>query len=811
MSAVLQDLRFGLRQLMKGPLFSLVAVVTVALGIGATTLIFSLVNALVLRPLPGVAAPTELIAMAEIQAGGSTGYALSYPHFQDYRRGGEGTVRMAASGFSQLSFATEAEALVFVGNFVTGDYFQVLGVEPALGRFFTPGEEVPGVPEAVVVISHRVWRDHFGRDPGIVGGTVRLNGHVLTVVGVAPPGFQGIERIVASDVWVPIPMYTLLNPGADIDHPTRRTWLAPFGRLEAGVGREGAQAVLDQVGRGIEPRWQDQPIQGVALSSLDGLPGELGTPLRVFLGILFATASLVLIIASVNVAGMLLARGTARRRELGIRLALGAGRRRVVSQLITESTLLFVLGGGGGLLLTLWLVGLTNGLVSTLPFGVGLEVGVDVRVATFAVVAALVVGLLFGLVPALGASGSDVVASLKAGSEGVGGRGSRLRSAFVAGQLALSLLLLVSAGLLARSLQEALAVDPGIDGEGVLVAGLNLGPHGYDDVTGLLLLDELRERLQGHPAVEAAGYAQLVPLGFDEIVRGVEIPGHEPPPGRTTFPIDYNAVDGAYFDIVDLPLVQGRPFGALDRADAPGVVIVNETMARRFWPEGDALGSRVVLGGEPREIVGVARDAKYYRLDEDPRPYLYLPVAQEELGQVTLHVKARPGSLPLLPDLVRGELRGLDPDVPLIGASPLEDRLRMALLPQRMAAILIGAFGGIGLLLAAVGLYGLLAYVVGQRTREIGIRMALGARPEAVVAQVLGHGARLVVIGLAVGLLLAFAGTRLLSGFLLGVSPTDPVTFLAVPLVLVVTGIAAAYLPARRATRVDPVVALRAD
>jgi predicted permease len=809
MDTLLQNLRYAFRQMFRNPTFSVVSIVTLALGIGATTVVFSLTNALLLRPLP-VQDPGTLVGFEEIEDGRSPRSSLSYPHIQDYRSGTVAVMRLGAVGTRGLAIRTDGEATVALGGFVTGDFFEILGLEPALGRFLTPEEERPGVPEPVAVIGFDLWQQAFGGDPGVVGEALRANGQVLTIVGVAPRGFHGVSTGLETDVWMPIPTYSLLVPGSDIDDPTRHNWLLPVGRLNPGVGAEVAEALTSEVGRGIQPRWQDRPIERVQLARLHGISTELRTPVRLFMALLFGTAALVLLIACVNVAGMLLARATVRRREVGIRQALGAGRRRLLAQLLTESTLLFVLGGAAGLLLAFWVSDLLVAFLPSLPFPVSLDLSPDGTVVAFALAASLVTGLVFGLAPAVRASRADVVSSLKAGGGGAAAGRSRLRSAFVVGQISLSLLLLVTAGLLARSLQGALAIDTGMDVAGVVVAGFDLGPHGYDAETGTLFLERLTERLESHPDVGSVGFAQLVPLGFDEIVTNVEIPGHEPPQGRTGFRTDYNAVDGGYFETIGMPIVQGRTFTRADGPDAPGVLIVNETMARRYWPEGDALGATVRIGGTDREIVGIARDARYYSLREDPRPFLYVPHAQSYQGSTTLHVRSagEPGAVAAL---MMRELQALDPNVPLLAPASLENRITMALLPQRMGAALIGVFGALGLVLAAVGLYGILAYSVSQRTREIGVRLALGAHAGNVLRLVVRQGVGLLVLGLAVGLVLAFAATRLLAGFLLDVSPTDPVTFLTVCLILGATALLASYLPARRAARVDPMVALRAE
>lgn len=809
LETLLQNLRYAVRQLIRNPIFSVVAVVTLALGMGGTTVIFGLANTLLLRPLP-VHEPERLIGFAEVGEEGSSRSAFSYPQIQAYRAASGEVARVAAHGFAELALNLEGDATVGAGSFVTADYFQVLGLAPVEGRFFAPDEEVPGDPRAVAVLSHDLWQQGYGGDPDAIGGTVRVNGQALTVIGVAPRGFRGLTTGLPADLWLPIPLYSTLIPGSDIDHPTRQNWLDPVARLAPGVSKVQAETGLSQAGRSIDSELQERGVQRVEVSELSGIPLAGRTSLQRFMGLLLACAALVLLIACVNVAGMLMARATARRRELAIRRTLGAGRGRLLLQLLTESTLLFLLGGVGAVLLASWLSGLLVALQPAVPFPVSLDVSMDASVVGFAMALALATGLLFGLAPALQASGADVLSSLKSGGAGAGGGGSRVRNIFVTAQLALTVLLLVTAGLLTRSLQNALEVDPGIDAENVIVAGLNLDPHGYEAGEGRLLLVRLTDRLETHPQIERVGFSWLVPLGLARWVSSVEIPGVEPPEGRTGFPIDFNVVDAGYFEAVRVPMVKGRAFGEEDRPGGPGVAIINETMARRFWPQGDALGSTLRAGGGERTIVGIARDGKYRSLDEAPLPFLYLPHSQAYRGAVVLHVRSD-ASLGPVEALLRRELRALDPDVPLTHPALLRDRITVTLLPQRMGAMVIGSFGGVGLLLALVGLYGILAYGVNRRTREIGVRMALGASEGRILALVVRKGLALTLVGLGVGLLLSLGVTRLLGGLMVEVSPTDPLTFLLVALVLGATGFFASYLPARRAAKLDPMVTLRAD
>jgi predicted permease len=811
MDALNQNLRYAVRQVARNPAFSLVVAVTIALGVGATTAIFSLVDTLMLRPLP-VAEPGRLVGMVEVRESGDRPYTFSYGRIQDFREGAGDAVRIGAHGVFELAVQGPDEARVLMGGFVTGDYFDLLGLTPARGRFFGAAEEIPGVPEPVAVLSHRLWQREFGGAPDVVGRTLRLNSRSVTIIGVAPAGFHGLERGIATDVWLPIPTAALLRPDRAVDDPDRWRWLVVVGRLAAGYEAPAAQAVLGGIARAIdEAHPQPSGVTGVQVFPLTGLQPDMATPARLFFALLLAASGLVLVIGCVNVAGMLMARGTARRREVGVRLALGAGRRRIVSQLLTETSVLFVLGGLGGVLIAAWIARFLSVLPQRLPGELSLlslDIAIDWRVGVFGIVIALGTSLLFGLAPALQSSRPEVVAARKNyGTPTV--RRSRVRDTFVAGQIAVCVLLLVTAGLLVRSLQNGLDLDLGMDPRGVVVAGVDVTPHGYDEGRGLIFYRELRDRLAAHPDVEAVTYAGHVPLTFTEIVYGVGVPGHEPPAGRQTFPIDANVVGADYFRTLRIP-VEGRGFTAADGPEAARVAVVNRTMAERFWPDGNALGRHVNFAGAQVEIVGIAADAKYNRMTEAAIPYIYLPFEQSYQGRMVVHVRTT-GSADQAMGLIRREVAQLDAGVPLLAPASLERAVRITLLPQRVAATVVGALGALGLLLAVVGLYGILAYIVGQRTRELGVRVALGARASDIYRIVLGQAGALLLAGVAAGLLLAFAATRFLAALLLNLSPTDPVTFGLVVLLLALATLPAAVAPARKATRVDPIITLKAE
>ncbi|HEX2189802.1 MAG TPA: ADOP family duplicated permease, partial [Longimicrobiaceae bacterium] len=628
-----------------------------------------------------------------------------------------------------------------------------------------------------------------------------------TVVGVAPPGFSGTVVGMVPEVWVPHVAYARTAPEGALGSGGDRLLL--FGRLAPGVARERARAALEVVARRTPAEGRAELVD-LRLEALTAVPAGLRLPAFGFLGMLLATAGLVLLIACTNVAGMLMARAAARRRETAVRLAIGAGRGRLVRQLVTESVLLFLVGGAAGLLLALWLTEAAAAFQPALPMRFALDLGMDGRVLGFALLVTLATGVLFGLLPALQATRPDLVPALKDGGQARHAGRTRLRSGLVAAQIAMSLLLLVTAGLFVRTLQSALAVDPGFDADGVAVAQVSLTPHGYDEAGARELYGRLLDRLAAAPEVESAGLAQFAPMSGNVISTTVELPARPGGAEGATTTVDLGIVDPGYFGALRIPLVAGRGFTAADREGATPAAVVNQTLAARFWPGQSPIGRQIRVNGVSREVVGVARDGKYERYGEEEVAYAYLPFAQVGGTEMTVHVRARGEPAAALAAL-RRELRALDPDVALGLPSGLAALIDLSLFPQRVAATLIGAFGLLGLLLAAVGLYGVLAYHVAQRTREIGVRMALGARAADVVRMVARQGLALVGAGIAAGLLLALAATRLLAGFLYGVGASDPATFAGVTLLLAAVALPAAYLPARRATRVDPMIALRSE
>jgi predicted permease len=836
---LIKDLKFGARTLGKNPGFTAVAALTLALGIGANTAIFSFVNAVLLRPLP-VAEPERLVYVF----GGTRANPYnvsSYPDYVDYRDRNQVFSDLIAYSPITLSLTSDDQADSISGLIVTGNYFDALGVRAARGRTFLPEEDTTPGGHSVAVISHRLWQDRFAGDPQVTSRRLLLNGQPFTIVGVAPAGFDGAEAGQTNDIYVPMAMQALVRPPRagysgemNPDLLSRRgpRWLNMVGRLKPGVTAEQAQAAIATLAAQLAAAYPDTNGEQTATVSpvSKGDPEQRGTLLSVA-GLLLAVVGLVLLIACANVANLMLARATSRRKEISIRLALGASRGRLVRQLLTESVLLALTGGVGGLLLAVWLV---NAMRTYSPpgnfFPVAFDFSLDKTVLGFTLLLSVLTGLVFGIAPALQASKPDLVAALKdetallMGARGRGARRFSLRNLLVVAQVALSLVLLISAGLFLRSLQQAQSIDPGFEPEHVLTMPLNINLLRYTKAQGQEFYRRTLERVAALPGVESATLTRTPPLSGASRQSSVMVAGQEAPDRASssestggggedvannvtlTSPV---ALD--YFRTLDIPVLRGRDFNAQDREGAPGVAIVNETFAKRYFPGRDPIGQRVSLGGSQGpwlEVVGLARDSKYITLGEAPAPFLYQPLAQRHETGMVLLVRAGGDPSRLVP-AVRREVQAIEPNLPLKNARTMSEMLSTSLFPARAGAVLLGAFGLLALVLASVGLYGVMSYSVTRRTREIGIRMALGARGGDVLRLVLRESMALVAVGMLLGLTAAFAATRLLAGFLYGVSPTDPAAFAGIVVLLALVALAASLVPARRAAKVDPLVAFR--
>ena len=807
----LQDSRYGARVLRRNPIFALTAALSLAIGIGATTTIFTVANALLLRASPGVAEPSRLVDIVPTMKGHFGLIFSTYPVYLEVRERITTLQDVYAYEIepkplslrvlgSDSGRGAEGAERVFAGT-VTFNYFEALGVPAAAGRVFSAGDgEQPG-EGSVVVLSHDFWVRRFNSDRAAVGRPLQINGEPFVAVGVAREGFRGMS-VAAPDVWIPA--------AADAAQ------LMTGGRLKPGVSRAQAAAELNAIGRGLareNPNRFGQLEWSVAFSS--PLPALLRGVAAAFIGLLMALVSIVLVIACSNVAGVLLARATARRREIAVRVTLGAGRARLVRQLLTETALLFVIGGTAGVALARGMTSLLLAALPAFPVPVNLSLPLDGRVLAFAAAVSLLAAVLSGMAPALHASRTDVISALKDESQGPSDR-LRLRNAFVVAQIAFSILLVVAAGLLGRALGRVTTTDQGFDPRGVEVASIDLSMAGYTDETGSVFAREFLERLRRLPGVESAALADRVPGGplqMEATKRGRgESLTVEPP----SVSWSVTRVEPGYFKTLRIPVVAGRDFSAVDRRGTQPVVIVDESTARRLWPGEEAVGKylppvpgRTSEADPPKLVIGVARDVVQSGRGRDmPVLVLYAPLQQVYRPQLTIFARTSRGER--MPGAIRTLVTAMNPNLPILAAHTLEERQTGPVVLQlRIAALVSGTVGLVGLLLASIGIYGVTAYAISRRTREIGIRLTLGAQRADVVRMILRQGMSLVAIGGGIGLLLAAVAGRVLARLLFGLPPLDPITFGGAAVLFAAVGMAACYLPARRATRITAMEALR--
>ena len=810
MRSTLQDLRYAIRVLAKSPGFTLVAVATLALGIGINTGIFSVMNAALFRPLP-VEHPEQLVTFRGVRDDGGSSTSLSYPDYVYYRDHNEVFSSMLVYGQVRLSWRRAESDELLHGYLVSGNYFESLGVKPVLGRSFLPDEDKTLGTHPVAVVSHEFWRQQLAGDPQAIGRSLVLNGHNFTLVGVAPPGFRGTDITSSPDVWAPTMAQPLVRPGEQ--HLTRgHRWMKLLGRLRPGVSIEQAQANVGVLSSQLLSEFPDDfDARRVQLEPTTGLPGEQGGVLSAF-AMLMAVVGLILLIACGNVANLFLERATARRKEIAIRLAMGAGRTRIVRQLLVEGALLSLAGAAAGLLLAVWA---TEAAFSIeMPFGhsLGFDLTPDARVLGYTAALSLVTVIFFALAPALRATRPDVMPSLKDDASSIPRPGRfNLRSVLVVGQVALCCVVLACAGLFLRNLQRTYEVDLGFNPERVLLMSFDLNLHGYDELRAKTFGETLLTNARALPGVESAAFAHVLPLDFSSSATRAIPEGSGVDVNDRRYRIEYSQVTPSYFETLGIPIRAGRDFTQRDRDSSTPAAIVNESLARRYWPNQNAVGKRIRFWGPDSplaQVIGIAADSKSGSLTEERTPFLYMPLLSDFRPDVNLLLRTRGDPRELLRSL-RDGVQKLDPAVAILGVRTLEEQIGRAYFLPRSSALLLAGFGLLALLLAAVGLYGVISYAVSRRTREVGIRMALGARHADVLGLVVGEGLRLALIGVAVGLAVALAVTRFLGGMLYRVSPTDPLTFVLVPAVLTAVAVVASYLPARRASRVDPLTALR--
>ncbi|HKC86535.1 MAG TPA: ABC transporter permease, partial [Blastocatellia bacterium] len=794
-----------------------IAVITLALGIGANTAVFTLIEGAFLRPFP-ITEPERVVALSLKTKRGEL-RAFSYPYYKDFRDRNEVLSGMVAHSFAQFHLSHNGDNQHVHGYVVTGNYFDVLGVKPALGRAFTPEEDRTKLAHPVIVISYGCWQRRFGGDPGIVGQEVILNNHKFKIVGVAPKGFQGMTLLYDPEIFIPVMMQPWASPGYDWVDERDESSLLAFGRLKPGVTFEQAQASLSLLTEQLGRERPDTDANKMIEITPPGYPTPEFRKAGVSLAAVgIAAVALVLLVACANLASLLLTRATERKKEIAVRLSLGASRWRLVRQLLTESLLLSLMGGVIGVLLAMWLLDLGLANIPPMDIPTAAEIKLNGRALLFTLIMSLVTGALFGLAPALQATKTDLVSALKDSASLSGYRRSRLRGGLIVAQIAMSLLLLIVAGLVIRSLRRVETLDLGFEPERRLMMSFSLSLQGYDEAQAEQFQKRLMERVRALPGVKSASYTIFPPLSLSRY-RSTEahVEDQELTRGANTPFVMYAVAGTRYFETMGTPLVAGRDFTEHDTSDNQRVVIVNEAFVRRFFPRlkapAEAIGKRYWHSGDGStwyQIISVAKTGKYWTIGEAPSPFVWFTLAQRPRGGVDL-VAQTEGDPSRMIGVVRDEIKRMDPNLPVTDARTMTEHLRASLAPARGAAAVLGSFGLLALTLAAIGIYGVTAYSVAQRTREIGVRMALGAEAVDVVKLIVRQGMTLTLAGLAVGLTGALVMTRLMASVLYGVSATDATTFVVVPSLLALVVLIACYLPARRATRVDPVIALRCE
>jgi putative ABC transport system permease protein len=808
----LQDLRFGLRMLRRSPGFSALAILCLTLGIGANAAVFSWIEGILFRPYPAVTHQEQLLALAGTARGEPGHTAISWPDFADLQRNCTLFDAFFVSKIMGTTLSIGDRAEVTTGSIVSANYFDAIGVHPILGRGFEPGEDVGRNAHPVTVISYQLWKGRFKGDTQIIGKTQRLNSVEHTIVGVMPEGFYGTFVGWAMQFWVPASMEETFEAGGYKLEDRGARWIEAFVRLKPGVTRQQAQQEISAVARRLEADYPDTNRgRGIMLWPLWQTPFNNAGTLLPTLEIMLAVVVFVLLIACANVGNLLLVRSFARRHEMTVRLAIGAGRGRLVKQLFTEGLILSALGAAGGLLVAHWC---RYALVLLFPArgGVAMHLPgeIDWRVLALSAGVCLVTTLVLGLVPAFQTGKIDLAGALKSDSVGVVGGGGRawVRSGLVVMQVSLSFVLLVGAGLLLQSLQRIRTTSPGFSTHGVLDTAVNLVSAGYDAPRAQTFQDELLDRVKALPGVESAVFARMTPLSYGSYSSTpLAVDGYQPPPEEQPI-VEYNEVGPDYFTTLGIPLVSGRQFTRADDEKAALVAVVNETMAAKYWRGRNPIGERVQVKGRWMQIVGVAKDSKYQSVRETPKPFFYVPLRQNFSRGAGLYIRT-PLSPETMASALMREVHALDGNLALFEVITLQEQVDRSTSPQMVAVTLVGILGGLALLLAAIGLYGVMSYAVSQSTRELGLRMALGAGASNLLRLVLSRGLALTAGGVALGAAVALGLTRLLGSLLYKVSPRDPLAFGSAFVVMTIAALAACFLPAWRATRTDPARALR--
>ncbi|HSE19724.1 MAG TPA: ABC transporter permease [Pyrinomonadaceae bacterium] len=814
MDSLIKDIRYAIRSLIKRPGFVAIAVITLALGIGANTAIFSLVNTVVLRSLP-VERAGEIVSVA-VRGKDDSMSAFSYPNFKDFRDRSDVLSGLLVYRFVPLSLSRGGNNERIWGYEVSGNYFDVLKVKAIHGRTFLPEEDQTKNSHPVIVVGYDCWQRRFAGDPGLVGKDVLINNHQFKVIGIAPEGFKGTEFVYSPEIWLPASMMEWAEPGATwLDNRGTKNFFA-IGRLKTGVNASQAEASLKLLSQQLAKEYPDtNEGQTIKIDAPGFILPDLRGAVVSFTWVMMAAVGLVLLVTCTNLAGLMLARATDRRKEIAIRLAMGANRLRLIRQLLTESILLSTAGGAVGVLLAVWILKMLLALKPPIDFPLALDVSVDWRVLLFSLAVSAAAGVIFGFAPALQATRPNLVGALKDTAAQGGSVKTKLRSVLVVAQISISLIVLISAGLVVRTLQQLQTMNPGFDTQNALTMSFDLGLQGYDEARGQQFYKQLTERLQSLPGVESAAVMSYIPLSLNFNSNNIFVEGKPAERGENA-PVSMTANAGSgYFKTMGTPILQGRDFTEQDQEKSEKVAVVNEYFVRRLMPEvqtpAEAVGKRFSFEGANGpwvQIVGVAKAGKYFNIAEEPRPFVWTPLTQNynSSGIIVVRTKGNPEGMF---GAVRSQVQSLDPNLPLFDVKTLTEHMKLALFPAKVAATVLGVFGLVALMLAAIGVYGITSYAVAQRTHEIGVRLALGAQLSDVLKLVLSHGLKLTIIGAVLGLFGAFLATRAITSVLYGVSATDPLTFGFVSVLLIGVALVASYVPARRVMKVDPLIALR--
>ena len=812
MRTILDDIRYAGRVLTKNPMFTGVVVLTLALGIGLNTAVFSVIDGLLLRPLPGTRAPDELVQLYRTYRGEQFG-SNSIPHYLDVReRSGNTFSGVTLWDFETMNLATGGRNERVLGVMASANHFSVLGVNAALGRTFVPAEDTGRGAHPVAVLSWSTWKGAFGGDPKIIGRSIILNGRSYSVIGVAPKEFRGALPLVIPAMWVPLTQFDDIRPGQRDGYTSRGSnSFNVVARLKPGVTLAQANAQMKALIAGLRaehPEDYEQSEINIVLQSQAGIHPTFKSAQVALSSVVMAVVGVLLLIACVNVANLFLARARDRAREMAVRLSLGAKRSRLVQQLLTESLLFAGLSGLVGVGLAWWVIKLANRIQLPMSVDFSADLHLSPLVVAFAFGVSLLTGLLFGLAPALQATNPSLIPALK-GEAPAGQSRSRASKGLVVAQMALSIVLLVSAGLFLRDLQNVTTVDKGFVAENLLIADLAPGLQGYSRARSEEFYRRMREKLTDNTNVKAVGFVDNVPLGLSENDSYVEIAGYAPSKNEN-MSLQNTRVTPGYFEAMGIQLKQGRGFTEQDDTASVRVMIVNEQMAKKYWAGTSPIGKTVKYGGKEHTVVGVVPTGKYQRLGEPPTPFYYL--AQEQHWSESMSIVIRTtGDPQVVAPVLRSAASSFDETLPVSDIRTMTRHLGIALMPARLAGAALGVFGLLGLVLASVGMYGVMAYTVSQRRREIGIRMAIGAAGGDVVGMIMKQGLSLVIIGAAIGIGGALAASRLLRGVLYSPSVIDPMTFAGVPLLLTAVAALASWLPARRASGVNPLEALRRE